>query len=120
LAAGDGFGREPSQKMLHQPAQMARSNRAATRNRPELLPMIIDDVKAMTGTTLQLGDRARRFDADTGLFGGIPEFDSMAVGTLVSAIETRFGLTVEDEEITADTFATVGSLTHYIEGKLAQ
>jgi acyl carrier protein len=78
----------------------------------------IEDVKTVLGRTLQLGDRAKKFDATTGLFGNIPEFDSMAVVTVVTALEERFGIVVEDDEITADIFETVGSLSRFVEGKL--
>lgn len=78
----------------------------------------IEDVKTVLGRALQLGDKAKNFDAATGLFGNIPEFDSMAVVTVVTALEERFGIVVEDDEITADIFETVGSLSRFVEGKL--
>jgi len=81
--------------------------------------MVIDEVKAVIGQTLQLGDKAKRFDAATGLFGSIAEFDSMAVVTVVTALEERFGITIGDEEISADIFQTIGSLTQFVEQKLA-
>jgi acyl carrier protein len=68
--------------------------------------------------TLNLGARADRLDMDTALMGGLPEFDSMAVVTVVAAIEDQFGIVVEDDELTADVFATVGALTQFVESKL--
>lgn len=82
--------------------------------------MVLEQVKSVLGQTLQLGERVRHFDAATALFGSIPEFDSMAVVTVVAAIEERFGITVEDEEITAETFETVGTLSRFVERKLAE
>ena len=81
--------------------------------------MVIDDVKKVLGQTLQLGDRVKRFDASTGLFGNIPEFDSMAVVTVVTALEERFDIAFDDDEITAQVFETVGSLSRFVEQKLA-
>jgi acyl carrier protein len=78
----------------------------------------IDDVKTVLGRALQLGDKATKLEATTGLFGNIPEFDSMAVVTVVAALEERFGIVIEDEDITADVFETVGSLSRFVEGKL--
>ena len=78
----------------------------------------IDDVKSVLDRTLQLGGKSKQFDAATGLFGNIPEFDSMAVVTVVAALEERFGIVIEDDEITADIFETVGSLSQFVEGKL--
>lgn len=78
----------------------------------------LDDVKTVLGRALQLGDKAKKFDAATGLFGNIPEFDSMAVVTVVAALEERFGIVVEDDEISAEIFETVGSLARFVDGKL--
>jgi acyl carrier protein len=44
----------------------------------------------------------------------LPELDSMAVATLLTTIEERFGFAVQDDEISGETFATVGSLTAFI------
>ena len=78
----------------------------------------LEDVKAVLGRALQLGDKAKKFDAATGLFGNIPEFDSMAVVTVVAALEERFGIVVEDDEISAEIFETVGSLARFVDGKI--
>lgn len=80
---------------------------------------VIDDVKRVLGETLQIGDRVNGFDASTALFGSVPEFDSMAVVTVVTALEEQFDLMVDDDDITAETFATLGSLTNFVEEKLA-
>lgn len=79
----------------------------------------IDEVKNILRDSLQLGDRVKGFTADTRLLGSVPELDSMAVLTVLTAIEERFGFTVEDDDISADTFATVGSLCQYVEQKSA-
>ncbi len=80
---------------------------------------VIDTVKIVLRETLQLGEKADRFDATTGLFGSIAEFDSMAVVTVVTALEERFGIVIEDGEINAEIFDTVGSLSQFVEKKLA-
>lgn len=54
----------------------------------------------------------------TPLLGAIPEFDSMAVVSIITAIEDRFGFTVDDDEIDASIFETVGSLASFVETKL--
>lgn len=76
-------------------------------------------VKSILRDTLSLGSRADRLTPDTPLIGGIPEFDSMAVVTIVTMIEEECGVTVEDDELSADVFATVGTLTQFIDKKLA-
>jgi acyl carrier protein len=79
---------------------------------------VIEDVKAILGQTLQLGDRAARFEEKTPLFGSIPEFDSMAVVTVVAALEERFGIVIEDDEITEELFETVGAISRFVETKI--
>jgi len=80
--------------------------------------MILDDVKATVVSVLQLGKRAEKMDARTALLGAIPELDSMAVVSLITALEERFGIAVEDDEIGAEAFETLGSLTAFVERKL--
>lgn len=79
----------------------------------------LDAIKTVLRETLQLGERVEQFDAATPLFGAIPELDSMAVVTVITALEDRFGIMVDDDEITAATFETVGSLSDYVDQKLA-
>lgn len=77
------------------------------------------DVLKVLDDTLSLKGRAAGFSDDVPLLGALPELDSMAVVTLITALEERFGLTVEDDEIGGSTFATVGTLVAFVEGKLA-
>lgn len=76
-------------------------------------------VKQLLADTLQLGNRADNLSPDSPLLGAIPEIDSMAVVTILTAIEDEFGVTVEDDEINAETFETLGTLVAYVNGKLA-
>lgn len=69
---------------------------------------------------LSLGGRATRFNADTPLLGALPELDSMGVVTLIGALEDQLGVSVDDDEISGDTFATVGSLCAFAAEKLAR
>ncbi|MFT5438383.1 MAG: acyl carrier protein [Alphaproteobacteria bacterium] len=80
----------------------------------------IDAVKNILGETLQLGDRTKQLGAGTPLLGGIPEFDSAAVITVILSLEDRFGIIVEDEEVSAETFESVGSLAAFIDRKIAE
>ena len=71
---------------------------------------ILDDAMGLKGRTTRLGD------ADP-LLGSVPELDSMAVVTIIGMLEDRLGITVEDDEIDGQTFATVGSLVKYVSDK---
>ena len=76
------------------------------------------DVKSVVVTTLGIVDRADTLDAGTPLLGSVPELDSMAVVELVAALEERFGITIDDEDVTGDVFETLGSLAAFVDGKL--
>lgn len=58
------------------------------------------------------------FDADTPLFGALPELDSMAVAGLLTEMEDRLGILIDDEDIDGDTFETFGSLVAFARAKI--
>jgi len=75
------------------------------------------DVLRTLDEVLSLGGRAMKFTRDTPLLGAVPELDSMAVVTLITSLEERFGITVDDDEIDGATFASVGSLVDFVVAK---
>ncbi len=77
------------------------------------------EVLRVLDETLSLGGRAMRYTRDTHLLGAVPELDSMAVVTLITSLEDRFGIVVDDDDIDGGTFATVGSLVDFVSGKVA-
>ena len=78
----------------------------------------IEEVKKVLRDSLQLGERVEAFTAATHLLGDLPELDSMAVVTVITALEEYYGFTVNDDEISADTFETLGSLSAFVDQKL--
>jgi acyl carrier protein len=80
--------------------------------------MLLDEVKTVVGSALQINARVRHWDETMPLLGAVPELDSMAVATLITALEEHFGIAVADDEISASTFETLGSLTRFVESKL--
>ena len=68
---------------------------------------------------MQIGERIDGFQADTPLLGSVAEFDSMTVVTVLMMLEERYGFAIEDDEISADVFATVGALASFVEKKVA-
>ena len=80
---------------------------------------VAEEIRDVLAQTLQLGDRANDLMESTLLLGNLPELDSMMIATLLAAIEERFDISIEDDEISAETFESVGSLRSYIEAKLA-
>ena len=77
------------------------------------------EVLSLLDEILSLKGRAESFSLDTPLLGAIPELDSMAVVSLITRFEERFGFSIDDDDIEGSTFATVGSLVEFVEGKLA-
>lgn len=82
--------------------------------------MYLEEVKNIVADVLSLGDARSAMTASSGLLGSIPELDSMAVVTLITALEEHFGIVVEDDEISASTFETLGSLAAFVQEKLAE
>jgi acyl carrier protein len=77
-------------------------------------PADVDSVKAAIVETLGLEDRAASITADTRLFGSLPELDSMAVLELIVVLEDRFGIVVDGDDVSAETFESVASLTEFV------
>jgi acyl carrier protein len=77
-----------------------------------------EQVRQIVGDVLQLGDRTNSLQPDSALLGNIPEFDSMAVVSVITALEDQFGILVEDDDITAETFETLRKLTDFVQSKL--
>ena len=76
-----------------------------------------DQVRDILRDVLSLGNRADRLDSSSALLGALPELDSMAVVSVIAALEDRFGITVDDDEISGATFASLGSLVEFVSSK---
>lgn len=72
---------------------------------------VIDEVLSLAG-------RSSGFTRSTHLLGAVPELDSMAVVSLITAIEEQFGLSIDDGDIDGATFETVGSLVDFVAERL--
>lgn len=64
--------------------------------------------------------RVAAFDESSPLFGALPEFDSMAVAGLLTELEERLGIVIEDDEVDADMLETFGSLLTFARNKALQ
>ena len=65
-------------------------------------------------------EQVAAFDEATPLFGALPEFDSMAVAGLLTELEERLGILIEDHEVSADMLETYGSLLTFARAKALQ
>lgn len=77
----------------------------------------MNDLCEILREILQIDDKNRKLDSETALLGCIPEFDSMAVVSVITAIEDNYGLMIDDDEVTAELFETIGTLHDFIQRK---
>lgn len=78
----------------------------------------LEDVKQIVIDTLGLGERGASLEEASPLLGAIPELDSMAVINLITALEEHYGFSIADDEISAEVFETLGSLSAFVGRKL--
>jgi len=77
---------------------------------------MLNDIMVLLQQCLQVDDISD-WDDTTPLIGAIAEFDSMAVVTVITQLEESYGFIIDDDEISADVFETIGSLTSFVELK---
>jgi acyl carrier protein len=71
-------------------------------------------VRAVLGDVLGLeAARVAAFRDETPLFGALPELDSMAVAGLLTEVEDRLGILIEDDEVDGEMLETFGSLVAF-------
>ena len=80
---------------------------------------ITQNVLRIVDESLGLNGRAATFSMSTALLGSIPELDSMSVIQLITELENQLGLTIDDDDLNSQTFATVGSLVAFVHAKYA-
>lgn len=76
------------------------------------------EILKLLDEVLSLGGRGLGLAPDAPLLGAVPELDSMAVVSILTGLEDRFGLAIEDDEVDGSVFATVSSLSAFVSGKL--
>ena len=81
---------------------------------------MFDHVKTVLGEALQIEDRTSEMTGGTLLLGNLPELDSMAVVTVLTALEDNFGFVIDDDDLVSDAFLTLGSLVSFVEDKTRQ
>ncbi|MEE4315785.1 acyl carrier protein [Erythrobacter dokdonensis] len=77
------------------------------------------ELKGLIADVLGLpAEQAAVFEADSGLFGHLPELDSMAVAGLLTEMEDRFGIVIEDDDVDGEMLETYGGLFAFAKAKL--
>src|SRR5690606_1464572 len=107
-------------------ANAARGPRTGTAMRSE--PALNQDgdatdtgLRQILQETLGLaGARVAAFGPESGLFGHLPELDSMAVAGLLTEVEDRFGIVIDDDEVDSEMLETYGALLDFVRAKRAE
>ena len=87
---------------------------------PELQAETDHVLREVLGEVLGLNaERVGALNAASGLFGHLPELDSMAVAGLLTEIEDRLGIIIEDDEVDGDMLETYGALLAFASAKRA-
>lgn len=108
----------PGRCGFHPPGLTALKNFEGTQVIPEGKPEVDATVRAVLKDVLALSDeRVSAFDDSTPLFGALPELDSMAVAGVLTEIEDRLGIVIDDDEVDGDMLETFGALTTFAASK---
>ncbi|MET3723413.1 acyl carrier protein [Sphingomonas trueperi] len=87
--------------------------------RPEAMLDIETTVRGVLRDVLGLSDeRVAAFDETTPLFGALPELDSLAVAGVLTEIEDRLGILIEDDEVDGEMLESFGTLTRFAAQKV--
>ncbi|TPG43120.1 acyl carrier protein [Sphingomonas koreensis] len=85
---------------------------------PEGKTTIDATLRAVLRDVLGLSEaRAAALDAGTPLFGAMPELDSMAVAGVLTELEDRLGIVIEDDEVDGEMLETFGALSEFAAAK---
>lgn len=80
--------------------------------------MLIQQIKSLLQETLQIEDVVS-WDESTEILGAVAEFDSMAIVTILTLVEDNYGVMIDDDEVSAEIFETLGSLVHFVNEKVS-
>ena len=76
------------------------------------------EVLKVLDEVLNLQGRTAAMSRESLLLGALPELDSIAVVAVITTLEERFEFTIDDDELDASSFETVGALTDFVTSKL--
>ncbi|MFL0585906.1 acyl carrier protein [Sphingomonas olei] len=85
---------------------------------PEGKPEVDATLRAILKDVLGLlNEQVAGFDDSTPLFGALPELDSMAVAGVLTEIEDRLGIVIDDDEVDGEMLETFGALSTFASAK---
>ena len=87
------------------------TSQAAASDADAVLRQVLRDVLGLPA------DRVAAFTPETGLFVHLPELDSMAVAGLLTEVEDRLGIIIDDDEVDGEMLETYGALLAFVRAK---
>ena len=82
---------------------------------------IASELKSIIADVLGIdAEQADELSDESGLFGHLPELDSMAVAGLLTEMEDRLDIVIEDDDVDGEMLETYGGLLAFAEAKLAE
>lgn len=83
-----------------------------------MVDIVENTIRAILSDMLGLSEaQVAEMDADTELFGAIPELDSMAVAGLLTEMEDRLDIMIDDDDVDGELFETFGNLVRFAKSK---
>jgi len=73
------------------------------------------EIKQLLIETLSLDITPLEMEDDALLLGDIPEFDSMAIVSIITALEENYQFTSADDELTADVFESITTVVEFVQ-----
>lgn len=99
-------------------SQQAKADAAPNERAPEAQALALE-LKSIIADVLGIdAEDAAALDEDSGLFGHLPELDSMAVAGLLTEIEDRLDIVIDDEDVDGEMLETFGGLLAFAKAKL--
>jgi acyl carrier protein len=75
-------------------------------------------IKQLLIDTLSLSTSVEQMEDDLLLLGNIPEFDSMAIVSIITALEEEFAFVADDDDLSAEVFESVASIVQFVEERI--
>lgn len=111
--------------MSTSPVKGEVSEDSKTEDAPAGLPMsriaLDRELKSIIADVLGIdSEQADALDDESGLFGHLPELDSMAVAGLLTEMEDRLDIVIEDDDVDGEMLETYGGLLSFAESKITE
>jgi acyl carrier protein len=107
--------------MIEETGQPIKNEAQLVTTEPTETTTLDSELKSIIADVLGIeAEQADALDSDSGLFGHLPELDSMAVAGLLTEIEDRLDIVIEDEDVDGEMLETYGGLLAFVEAKVSE